>query len=219
MTARATTRPTTRPWARSSPRASRAAACSRARWPSPRSPRRSARMALITADEARAAGASAFNFDEVEAGVDETHHVAAGYDADVLLRWGDPLFADAPAFDPAKPDAPRRRPAVRLQQRLCRLHPDRRLGRARPAGRQPRIHQPAPDVPGHRDDRRDGKSRAGAAQQGAGRHRDGRAWRHHRRDPQGRRQVAGRCSTASSTAASPRTPRCSSPARPPATTA
>ena len=58
-------------------------------------------MALMLADEARAASGSAFTFDEVEAGVDETHHVAAGYDADVLLRWGDPIFADAPAFDPA----------------------------------------------------------------------------------------------------------------------
>ena len=57
-------------------------------------------IALILADDARAASASAFSFDEVEAGIDETHHVAAGYDADVLLRWGDPLFADAPAFDP-----------------------------------------------------------------------------------------------------------------------
>jgi uncharacterized protein len=41
-----------------------------------------------------------FGFAEVEAGVDETHHVAAGYDAQVLLRWGDPLFPDSPAFDP-----------------------------------------------------------------------------------------------------------------------
>ncbi len=62
-------------------------------------------MALILADDARAAGASAFNFDELEAGVDETHHVAPGYDADVLLRWGDPLFADAPEFDPAAQNA------------------------------------------------------------------------------------------------------------------
>ena len=64
-------------------------------------------IALLTADEARAAGSSAFNFDEVAAGVDADHHVAAGYDADVLLRWGDPLFADAPEFDPLKqtPDA------------------------------------------------------------------------------------------------------------------
>ena len=58
-------------------------------------------VALLTADEAKAeAQGSRFSFTEVEAGVDETHHVASGYDADVLLRWGDPLFADSPAFDP-----------------------------------------------------------------------------------------------------------------------
>ncbi|WP_019996075.1 PhoX family protein [Aureimonas ureilytica] len=58
-------------------------------------------VALLTADEAKAeTKGSRFSFTEVEAGVDETHHVASGYDADVLLRWGDPLFADSPAFDP-----------------------------------------------------------------------------------------------------------------------
>ena len=36
--------------------------------------------------------------------------MAAGYDADVLLRWGDPLFPDSPAFAPANqtPEAQRR---------------------------------------------------------------------------------------------------------------
>jgi len=57
-------------------------------------------LALMIADEARAEGMSAFSFSEVEAGVDETHHVAEGYDADVLLRWGDKVFADSPEFDP-----------------------------------------------------------------------------------------------------------------------
>jgi secreted PhoX family phosphatase len=57
-------------------------------------------LALMIADEARAEGMSAFSFTEVEAGVDETHHVAEGYDADVLLRWGDKVFADSPDFDP-----------------------------------------------------------------------------------------------------------------------
>jgi secreted PhoX family phosphatase len=56
--------------------------------------------ALLAAGEARAASASAFSFQEVAAGVDEHHHVAAGYDAEVLLRWGDPLFPDSPPFDP-----------------------------------------------------------------------------------------------------------------------
>src|SRR5262245_21214846 len=41
-----------------------------------------------------------FAFTEVAAGVDDTHHVAEDYKADVLLRWGDPLFADSPPFDP-----------------------------------------------------------------------------------------------------------------------
>jgi hypothetical protein len=46
-----------------------------------------------------------FSFEEITAGVDETHHVADGYRADVLLRWGDPLFPDAPPFDPLKQSA------------------------------------------------------------------------------------------------------------------
>lgn len=56
-------------------------------------------LALLTAERAVAAEGSAFNFPEVDAGVDERHHVAEGYDADVLLRWGDPLFPDSPEFD------------------------------------------------------------------------------------------------------------------------
>ncbi|TIR23050.1 MAG: PhoX family phosphatase [Mesorhizobium sp.] len=62
-------------------------------------------LALVAADEARAAEGSAFKFDELEAGIDDKHHVAPGYDADVLLRWGDPLFADSPDFDPLNQSA------------------------------------------------------------------------------------------------------------------
>ncbi|NTJ07779.1 PhoX family protein [Rhizobium lusitanum] len=57
-------------------------------------------VALMSAEKARAAGGSAFIFKEIEAGVDADHHVAEGYDANVLLRWGDAVFADSPAFDP-----------------------------------------------------------------------------------------------------------------------
>lgn len=59
------------------------------------------------ASGARAAESSEdrFGFEEIEAGVDETHHVAKGYDAEVLLRWGDPLFPDAPQFDPRRQSA------------------------------------------------------------------------------------------------------------------
>lgn len=46
-----------------------------------------------------------FVFQELARGVDQTHHVAEGHDVQVLLRWGDPLFADSPAFDPYKQTA------------------------------------------------------------------------------------------------------------------
>ena len=60
-------------------------------------------LALETAEQAQAQAAkSAFAFKEVEAGVDADHHVAEGYDAQVLLRWGDPITPGAPPFDPAK---------------------------------------------------------------------------------------------------------------------
>ncbi|MGB0926854.1 MAG: PhoX family protein [Pikeienuella sp.] len=57
--------------------------------------------ALIAPNRAAATPApSRYAFDELQAGVDERHHVANGYDADVLLRWGDPILSDAPEFDP-----------------------------------------------------------------------------------------------------------------------
>lgn len=62
-------------------------------------------LAILTADDAHANALSSFDFKEIEAGVDETHHVAEGYDADILLRWGDKLFADSPDFDPTNQTA------------------------------------------------------------------------------------------------------------------
>lgn len=57
-------------------------------------------LALAAASKARAADGGAFKFKEATAGVDIHHHVAEGYDADILIRWGDPLLPGAPAFDP-----------------------------------------------------------------------------------------------------------------------
>jgi uncharacterized protein len=46
-----------------------------------------------------------FNFKELAAGSDEKLYVAEGYDADVLIRWGDKVVPDAPGFDPTKQSA------------------------------------------------------------------------------------------------------------------
>jgi hypothetical protein len=43
---------------------------------------------------------SSFSFADISRGSDETHHVASDHLAEVILRWGDPLFEDSPAFDP-----------------------------------------------------------------------------------------------------------------------
>jgi len=43
---------------------------------------------------------SSYDFKEIVHGADKTHHVAPDHDANVLIRWGDPLFPDAPKFDP-----------------------------------------------------------------------------------------------------------------------
>ncbi|HEX2137541.1 MAG TPA: PhoX family phosphatase [Microvirga sp.] len=65
--------------------------------------------ALAASERAHGRDARPFAFKEVAAGVDERHHVAEGYDADILIRWGDPVLADAPAFDPQAQAADKQR--------------------------------------------------------------------------------------------------------------
>jgi hypothetical protein len=62
---------------------------------------------LIAKVEAQAAANTtpSFNFKEIAAGSDEKHYVAEGYDADILIRWGDPIFPNTPEFDPQKQTA------------------------------------------------------------------------------------------------------------------
>jgi len=43
---------------------------------------------------------SRYQFTELKRATGGDHAVAAEYRADVLIRWGDPLFADSPPFDP-----------------------------------------------------------------------------------------------------------------------
>lgn len=40
------------------------------------------------------------SFTEIAKSTSITHHVAEGYDAQLLIRWGDRIVADAPEFDP-----------------------------------------------------------------------------------------------------------------------
>jgi secreted PhoX family phosphatase len=64
-------------------------------------------VAAVMADHlagtpAQAAGPSSLTFTELTRGLDGMHHVPDGYEAQVLIRWGDPIVSGAPAFDPAK---------------------------------------------------------------------------------------------------------------------
>lgn len=60
--------------------------------------------ASMTSKAALAAGhtKSSTTFKEVPQVLDTMHHVAEGYDTQVLIRWGDAVVKDAPAFDPMK---------------------------------------------------------------------------------------------------------------------
>ena len=61
--------------------------------------------AALLAEEAKAAMKGSFDFEEITAMLSETHAVAPGYRADILIRWGDKVLADAPAFDPLNQSA------------------------------------------------------------------------------------------------------------------
>ena len=56
-------------------------------------------MALAASRAYAQTGDGSFDFTEIEAGVSEDMVVAEGYDADVLIRWGDPVLPGAPEFD------------------------------------------------------------------------------------------------------------------------
>ncbi|MEO0401126.1 MAG: PhoX family phosphatase, partial [Pseudomonadota bacterium] len=55
---------------------------------------------MLNSTTAMAGQSDRFAFQQLPIQTDGTVHVPEGYDWDVLVRWGDPLFSDAPAFDP-----------------------------------------------------------------------------------------------------------------------
>jgi secreted PhoX family phosphatase len=61
--------------------------------------------ATVAADNVRSVTTSRFNFADIGVGATQSHHVAEGYDADILIRWGDPVLPGAPAFDPVRQTA------------------------------------------------------------------------------------------------------------------
>jgi uncharacterized protein len=62
--------------------------------------------AALAASKAKAeTTADRFDFGELQAGIDANHHLALGYRGQVLLRWGEPLLPDSPAFNPTAQSA------------------------------------------------------------------------------------------------------------------
>ncbi len=51
---------------------------------------------------APAKDASTLGFREIKRGLDKQLHVPEGHKSQVVIRWGDPVVAGAPDFDPAK---------------------------------------------------------------------------------------------------------------------
>lgn len=56
-------------------------------------------------DPRNAAASQTLSFAEIPHGYDEKLHIPAGYSAKAILRWGDPILAGSPAFDPQARDA------------------------------------------------------------------------------------------------------------------
>ena len=61
--------------------------------------RRAGKPVLRENDATASGGDSTLTFQEIAHGYDERAHVPPGYELQVLVRWGDPVLPDAPAFD------------------------------------------------------------------------------------------------------------------------
>ena len=72
---------------------------------------------------AQPTGPSTLTFTEVPHGMDKTQHVPEGYEAQVLIRWGDPVVSDAPAFDPNDQTAAAQEKQFGYNNDFIGLHP------------------------------------------------------------------------------------------------
>ena len=72
---------------------------------------------------AQPTGPSTLTFKEVPHGMDKTQHVPEGYEAQVLIRWGDPVTAEAPAFDPNNQTASAQEKQFGYNNDFIGLHP------------------------------------------------------------------------------------------------
>jgi uncharacterized protein len=72
---------------------------------------------------AQEAGPSSLRFKELAHTLNEQQHVAEGYDMQVLIRWGDPVVAGAPAFDPANLGAAAQEQQFGYNNDYLGLHP------------------------------------------------------------------------------------------------
>jgi secreted PhoX family phosphatase len=72
---------------------------------------------------AQESGPSTLTFKELAHTLNEQQHVADGYDMQVLIRWGDPVLAGAPAFDPANLSAATQEKQFGYNNDYLGLHP------------------------------------------------------------------------------------------------
>ena len=76
-------------------------------------------LAAALPEEAQAqAGRSSLKFADADSVLNAQDRVAAGYKRSFVIKWGDPLFADAPSFDPRAQSGAKQETPVRLQQRF-----------------------------------------------------------------------------------------------------
>lgn len=82
-----------------------------------------AAFSVPAAASAQTAGPSSLAFKELAHTLDRQQHVAEGYDVQVLIRWGDPVMAGAPAFDPSKLSATDQEKQFGYNNDYLGLHP------------------------------------------------------------------------------------------------